>query len=289
MMNTASLSKMKKEELVELCKQHSITGYSKLKKDELVAVLAEALSEGTEEEAAPSALAPEQAVPAPAAKEAPAAQDGLTRYCTALVNLWGIAPAAMIAAAYNRHNDAAVTSDDVIAAAPCPVQEGMLLHEKLAGDEKALRELRKKQEGFSYYVPSPTHIADYLEDNYHERTHEFAAMRDYMVRTFGISEGIALANTIKLLQNLGDGNDLNHLMMDLANSGVRFETEEQFRNFSVLFGKLRATARFWAFCGHTAAEALNFTKSGPVRVLKVGRNDPCPCGSGKKYKKCCGR
>ena len=26
----------------------------------------------------------------------------------------------------------------------------------------------------------------------------------------------------------------------------------------------------------------------PVRVTKVGRNDPCPCGSGKKYKKCCG-
>jgi preprotein translocase subunit SecA len=22
---------------------------------------------------------------------------------------------------------------------------------------------------------------------------------------------------------------------------------------------------------------------------RVGRNDPCPCGSGKKYKKCCGR
>lgn len=25
----------------------------------------------------------------------------------------------------------------------------------------------------------------------------------------------------------------------------------------------------------------------PVRAAKVGRNDPCPCGSGKKYKKCC--
>jgi len=23
-------------------------------------------------------------------------------------------------------------------------------------------------------------------------------------------------------------------------------------------------------------------------AAKVGRNDPCPCGSGKKYKKCCG-
>ena len=26
-----------------------------------------------------------------------------------------------------------------------------------------------------------------------------------------------------------------------------------------------------------------------VNVNKVGRNDPCPCGSGKKYKQCCGR
>jgi len=28
-------------------------------------------------------------------------------------------------------------------------------------------------------------------------------------------------------------------------------------------------------------------KPPPVRVEKVGRNEPCPCGSGKKYKKCC--
>lgn len=26
-----------------------------------------------------------------------------------------------------------------------------------------------------------------------------------------------------------------------------------------------------------------------VKAPKIGRNDPCPCGSGKKYKKCCGR
>ena len=30
-------------------------------------------------------------------------------------------------------------------------------------------------------------------------------------------------------------------------------------------------------------------KKMPVRKTKVGRNDPCPCGSGKKYKKCCGK
>jgi len=26
----------------------------------------------------------------------------------------------------------------------------------------------------------------------------------------------------------------------------------------------------------------------PVHSDKIGRNDPCPCGSGKKFKKCCG-
>ena len=30
-------------------------------------------------------------------------------------------------------------------------------------------------------------------------------------------------------------------------------------------------------------------KQQPIKVgKKIGRNDPCPCGSGKKYKRCCG-
>lgn len=30
-------------------------------------------------------------------------------------------------------------------------------------------------------------------------------------------------------------------------------------------------------------------KSKPLSVAKIGRNEPCPCGSGLKYKKCCGK
>ena len=41
-------------------------------------------------------------------------------------------------------------------------------------------------------------------------------------------------------------------------------------------------------------EASDPSAQAPVKTIvnkapKVGRNDPCPCGSGKKYKKCCGR
>ncbi|NVM77441.1 uncharacterized protein FHW83_003247 [Duganella sp. SG902] len=31
-----------------------------------------------------------------------------------------------------------------------------------------------------------------------------------------------------------------------------------------------------------------FFHAPPVKAAKVGRNDPCPCGSGQKFKKCCG-
>ena len=39
--------------------------------------------------------------------------------------------------------------------------------------------------------------------------------------------------------------------------------------------------------------SLHYAKKGPEKRRtepkkeKIGRNDPCPCGSGKKYKKCC--
>ncbi len=40
----------------------------------------------------------------------------------------------------------------------------------------------------------------------------------------------------------------------------------------------------WYFVDGKSGRAKTFKREGP----KVGRNDPCPCGSGKKFKKCCG-
>ncbi len=38
---------------------------------------------------------------------------------------------------------------------------------------------------------------------------------------------------------------------------------------------------------HLSKKPHNYTAG--VGQKKIGRNDPCPCGSGKKYKKCCGK
>jgi preprotein translocase subunit SecA len=45
----------------------------------------------------------------------------------------------------------------------------------------------------------------------------------------------------------------------------------------------------------TVSNAQQNTRNGQQKsitasdIKKIGRNDPCPCGSGKKYKKCCGK
>ncbi len=41
----------------------------------------------------------------------------------------------------------------------------------------------------------------------------------------------------------------------------------------------------WYFYDGNAPKLVTMVRKGP----KIGRNDPCTCGSGKKYKKCCGR
>ena len=38
-----------------------------------------------------------------------------------------------------------------------------------------------------------------------------------------------------------------------------------------------------------ANDGKETVKKAPKKVNKIGRNDPCPCGSGKKYKQCCGK
>jgi SWIM/SEC-C metal-binding protein len=39
----------------------------------------------------------------------------------------------------------------------------------------------------------------------------------------------------------------------------------------------------------TDLEILLNPQKSKIAEKKVGRNEPCPCGSGKKYKKCCGK
>ncbi|MDH3691987.1 MAG: UPF0149 family protein [Gammaproteobacteria bacterium] len=68
---------------------------------------------------------------------------------------------------------------------------------------------------------------------------------------------------------------------------------ESFEDFARTMRKMFPDAlASYAHIGRSILEAiLEFDAGGgePAVSKKIGRNEPCPCGSGKKYKRCCGK
>ncbi|VYU05601.1 hypothetical protein [Clostridium paraputrificum] len=55
------------------------------------------------------------------------------------------------------------------------------------------------------------------------------------------------------------------------------------------FSRVFNNTPIWSLKGLTPLESTTRQKTTIIKDKEPGRNEPCPCGSGKKYKKCCGR
>ncbi len=71
---------------------------------------------------------------------------------------------------------------------------------------------------------------------------------------------------------------------DIVEFHALYELDGVVRQIGERSAFLRREGRLYYVDGAPLRPAA-YRREGP----KVGRNDPCPCGSGKKYKKCCGR
>jgi uncharacterized protein YecA (UPF0149 family) len=70
--------------------------------------------------------------------------------------------------------------------------------------------------------------------------------------------------------------------IDELAGGLSFEEDDSVKN------SLNTRAERYDLDAVYGPEGEELIDAPVVATVKVGRNDPCPCGSGKKYKKCCG-
>jgi len=107
-----------------------------------------------------------------------------------------------------------------------------------------------------------------------------------------------------------DGPNIQKVFDHFNTAGIDFEDENQLNEVVPLVMDLTNNVRLWMNNGYTPNELSGkfekpnfkplpiggFTGMGGRPNLsvisvgareKIGRNDPCPCGSSKKYKKCC--
>lgn len=73
--------------------------------------------------------------------------------------------------------------------------------------------------------------------------------------------------------------------------GYSGELAQTFYSFYKMMDKTHPAMEEWkeAVLAMEAVEEASMKQATPVVSEKIGRNDPCTCGSGKKYKKCCGQ
>ena len=93
-----------------------------------------------------------------------------------------------------------------------------------------------------------------------------------------------------------------HLRSYAQNDPLREYKTEGYELFDDLLSKIDAQATTYLLKAEVrqnserkkvaegvANDGKDKVSKGPKRVQKIGRNEPCPCGSGKKYKQCCGK
>lgn len=151
-----------------------------------------------------------------------------------------------------------------------------------------------------------TLYAAYINTYYDKEKSAYAKILDL----YPDQQSIIGTNALDLAGFLGYGTDEMDLFLGFLDginpsldeqldlSGIADESPVSLKiDYEKLYVNMRDAKADWLYClsawknVYTQDErdrlSVRHWESKLVRTEKVGRNDPCPCGSGKKYKQCC--
>ena len=142
-------------------------------------------------------------------------------------------------------------------------------------------------------------VYDAGEENYIEATDEYKGLAQFFMAAYkmDVLRAAEVVGQITIL--LQNGGEMKDVLAYIEKLGAP-ENKKDLEALSPLLIAFHQSLRMWKFKGHTTTEIVTGKldpEGGDIisfeaarrKKGKVGRNDPCPCGSGKKYKNCCMR
>ncbi len=227
----------------------------------------------------------------------------LDRYAFAALNLYGIISREELVEIFNAQNESQTTPEELyILLLPLIRKEKRycfykdhVIHEFFFNSPEATEELMARQKGKPRYLPEREEFLEYTDARKLE-SEQYRELWKWTVDTLGFELDVILAlSEIGLLLELGG---TFHQLLDLLECyDLAFPDDKKAFRFYDLYADASNHQRLWDHKGHTPLELKEIEAAANKNVVpfpefeqrtKVGRNDPCPCGSGKKYKKCCG-
>lgn len=230
-------------------------------------------------------------------------------YCVAGVNLYGIVPIEQIRKFYNANQKIEISTEellDVVKKAQsrnCAVEVkgDDFIHELITTSEHAYDALLKKQDGKPFYTPSKNEFLNYADDFYVEKNEYHERLVAFLKNVLFMNEEMVEAFVYEVECMYSEGKDAVEIINGLSKQGLEFTSDDQKAALMNEVVNYTNYIRLWENRGNNKVElglatnpsnVINFQNVAKTIVRsekKVGRNDLCPCGSGKKYKFCCGR
>ncbi|MGY0694226.1 SEC-C metal-binding domain-containing protein [Virgibacillus sp. FSP13] len=163
-------------------------------------------------------------------------------------------------------------------------------------DSNRVRQEHQKRDNLSFYPFTKEQLLEAGEPDFVDRNKIYTQFVGFLRKNYDLDrqEADELVEECVYATRIGDGpNDILHFL----SARLEFDSMEAVQAVMDQLVNLMNNTREWFLKGYMSTELRgqeslqslptnNFTSK---KRVKVGRNDPCPCGSGKKYKKCCGR
>ena len=227
-----------------------------------------------------------------------ARSDLVCKYAAAAVNLYGVITLNDFIALFNQQNQCCISSDEACAYlrrqtagdGNYEIWNEYLIFDGLSVNEyRDIPDLLACTASIPRYIPGREVFLHYARDGYYEPTIHSARLKSFLLGQLKQDEKAAeeLMSHIVIAcsVDLGLGR-----VLDLFDTYHVQIAEKQKKTLITLVSAFAQTVRKWSCNGHTPGElSATGRPNEPVRKKKIGRNAPCPCGSGLKYKKCCGR
>lgn len=236
----------------------------------------------------------------------------LYNYLMSAINLYGIiAPAKLVEIINAQNGGESISEEELLQQLDSFLQRTDQYFELRKGyiasldmEDKEFEDLVDKVQGKPNFVPDQQELFKYADHDYFEITPQLTALREFVTKEFRLDPESAeyLVDDIQLSCSMEAS--LQDLLYEFERRDLDFTSQQQAQQTVALITDVYDHTRMWSNAGHTLDELRQMQEmSGnqpatpsirghivqQVRSNKIGRNEPCPCGSGLKYKKCCGK
>ncbi len=155
-------------------------------------------------------------------------------------------------------------------------------------DFAGAKELIRDTVGKPRYIPARNEFLKYAEWNYYENTKQLIDLSKFLMNKCNVPGYVINPLMYDLHREFAEDLSMQSYFDVLDKYNVIID-EKYLNKLVILFTDCCNNTRLWGNKGYTPNELIKIYAATKKKTVKIGRNEPCPCGSGKKYKKCCGR